>query len=264
MVMDENLFDKLQELSGMIPERFNIIDEQIDVKLQMDYFKLSRKIKKQLGKNHKIQVDTLPQLADTSLDVLQQKELMIKLASIDDPKAFRRLEEFSQIKDNPLRQWSLLAMQESRMLLESNLLDEKQVFISTGLGGRGNMLRYFVVLIGENLEEYAPYQEKIVRSEFDFALQKNRSEVESIHFEKQYISLLVLIPIDIAFHQVLLSAVEECNQFGNFLKSNFLVTNVKTLSFDEINNFVEKNQLPDEEDYKELELDESNDDEEQD
>jgi hypothetical protein len=260
--MDENLFDKLQELSGIIPERFNIIDEQIDVKLQMDYFKLSRKIKKQIGKNNQIDIDTLPELTDISLDQLQQKELLIKLASIDDPKAYRRLEEFSQIENNQLRQWSLLAMQESRMLLESNLLDEKQVFISTGLGGRGNMLRYFVVLIGENLDEFAEYQKKIVKSEFEFGLQKNRSELESIIFEKQYVSLLVLIPIDVAFHQILLSVVEECNQFGNFLKSNFLVTNVKTLNYEEIHNFVEKNQLPDEEEYQNLELDDPIDDEE--
>ncbi len=259
--MDENLYDKLQELSGIIPEKFNIIDEPIDVNLQMEYFKLSRKIKKKLGKDHQLSVETLPDLNSDEVGLDLKKEILVKLASIDDPKAFRRIEEFSRDSENPLRPWSLLALQESRMLIESNLLDERQVFISTGLGGRGNMLRYFVVLIGENIEEFASYQKKIVKSEFEFALQRNRSELESITFEKKYISILVLIPVDIAFHQVLLSAVEECNQYGNFLKSNFLVTNVKTLNYDEIHNFIENNKLPDEENYKNLEIDENDDEE---
>ncbi len=40
----------------------------------------------------------------------------------------------------------MLAFQENKMLLESSLLDENQILISTGLGGKGMKLRYFTVM----------------------------------------------------------------------------------------------------------------------
>ena len=124
------------------------------------------------------------------------------------------------------------------MLIEGNLLNERQVFVSTGLGGRGKLLRYFVALVGNNLDEFAPYQQHVIQSEFETALKNNRSEIENIEFQGKYAAMTVLIPLDVPCHQTLLDAVDECNMYGNFLKTDFLITNVKTLSFDEIDEFV--------------------------
>ena len=100
------------------------------------------------------------------------------------------------------------------------------------------MLRYFVALVGNNVNEFAPYQQHVIQSEFETALKNNRSDIESIEFQGKYAAMTVLIPLDVPCHQTLLDAVEECNLYGNFLKTDFLITNVKTLTFEEIDDFV--------------------------
>lgn len=258
--MEDELFDKLQNISGKIPERFNILEEEIDVKLQLAYFKFSNKVKKTAKKDDiTFDLENLPSLTSDELNTEDKKELLIKYASIDDPKAYRIIETYTKKPDAEIYHWSLLALQESKMLIESSLLDENQVFISTGLGGRGNMLRYFVVLIGENISQYEEFQQKMIKSEFDFALKNSKSELEHVNFEEKYALMTALIPFDVKFHNVLKSALEECNQYGNFLQKNFLITNVKKLSLDEVKHIVEKNKLPDTEDFKHL--DQTNTDE---
>ncbi len=234
--MGKELFEKLQELSGLIPSNFNVIDEPIDMQLQMDYFKRSKNVKS--ANSEKVSIDTVGDLFDSELTDEQLMDRMILLASIDDPKAFRILEEYSKDASNRLHQWSLMATQESRMLIEGNLLEESQVFVSTGLGGRGRMLRYFVALVGNNIDEFVPYQRHIVQSEFETALKNNGSELEKIEFNGHYSALTMLIPLDVAIQQLILEAIDECNQYGDFIQSDFLLTNVKILSFEEIDQYV--------------------------
>ena len=40
---DENLYDKIRELFGNIPDNFSILEEEIDIDLQLEYFEYSRK-----------------------------------------------------------------------------------------------------------------------------------------------------------------------------------------------------------------------------
>ncbi len=259
--MADNLFDKLKAMSGQSPDRLNILEEEIDVKLQLEYFKYSGAVKKRLGKEELETMEPEDDMLSASKTEEELKENLVVLASIDEPKAFRLIETFVQQKHESLYAWSVLALQESKMLIESSLLDESQVFISTGLGGRGNMLRYFVVLIGEGVDSFSEFQQGIVRSEFEFAIQEHQSELEQLDFEHEIATLKVLIPFEVAFQDLFRKAVEECNQYGSFLKSNFLVTNVKTLNYTEIKEFLEHNKLPDmgEIDF-EIEDDEDEDD----
>ena len=99
----------------------------------------------------------------------------------------------------------------------------------------------------------------MVTSEFEFALDKNKSQLEKIEFQERFVTLTTLIPFDVSFQQVFRSALEECNQYGNFLKPNFLVTNVKALSLQEIKDFVDHNKIPDAENYDEMDFEDLND-----
>lgn len=263
--MDENIFDKLREMGGKFPDKLNILEEQIDVKIQMEYFKFSSKLKKKKKKEeseNNIDLDNIPNIDNEELELTDRKALLVEIASIDDPKAYRFLEYYSKNAAPELRDWSLLAVQENKMLLESSLLNENQIFISTGLGGRGNMLRYFIVLIGEGISEFADFQQKMVSSEFEYALKNNNCELEKIEFEENYATLTALIPFEVALQKVFRSTLEECNQYGNFIKSNFLVTNVKTLTIQEIKDFIENNEMPDKESFDDVEFDAIDDDEE--
>lgn len=260
--MDEGLFDKLKNISGKFPDRFNILEEQIDVKLQMEYFKFSKKIKTDAKKlKHTIEFDELPDITENNLTDEDLKGTLVKLASIDDPKAFRILEEFCKNENHPLHQWALLAMQESKMLLESSLLDENQIFISTGLGGKGNMLRYFIVLVGDKIIEFQEFHQKMIHSEMDFALKNSASELEEVSFSENYALITVLIPFNVEIQRIFKNALDEMNQYGSFLKDNFLITNVKKLSLPEIKDIVENNKLPSAESIGGLDIEELGDNE---
>lgn len=77
--------------------------------------------------------------------------MLTVLATLDDISIYRAIENFSK-QDTPLKSWATVALQQSRMLIQSNLLEDPEIFISTGLGGRGNLLRYFCVFLNRQKE----------------------------------------------------------------------------------------------------------------
>ncbi len=237
----ENIYDKIKELFGTIPGQFSVLEEQIDIDLQMKYFEFSREMKVDL------QPDTVmnesPNLFRDDIGTDRKKELLAKLASVERVEAFRTIEKFLSDPPEELKEWGILAFQESRMLLESKLLDENQVFISTGLGGKGNKLRYFVVLIGSMQEHFTDSQKMIIRNEFELVLKKYDAEVEQYNFSGSLATVKAVVPMHITIKNVFEEAIAECNGYGDFLIPNFIITNVKELSFREIRDFLEKQRL---------------------
>lgn len=236
--MDDELYDNLKELSDAISNDFSVIEEPIDMEFQMNYFKRSKKIKSDIA-DKELNIEELGNLYDPNLSDEQLMDRMIMLAGIDNPKAYRILEDYANRKSERLHQWSLLALQESKMLIEGNLLDKHRIFVSTGLGGRGNLLRYYFVLVGKNISEFEPYQQRTIISEFTSTLNENDSEIENVEFFEKFAVFTALMPLNTSFSKVFSSAIEQCNEFGDFLQSDFLITNVKILSHDEIRNIVE-------------------------
>jgi hypothetical protein len=233
---NENIYDKIREILGTVPVNFNILEEKIDVDLQMEYFEFSKNVKKELNEE-----EILKNKEDIFNMALSEKLRMTRfseLASLDSVEAYRTIERYLKSPLTSLRQWAILALQESRMLLESRLLDENQVFISTGLGGKGSKLRYFVVLLLKSGNEFSELNKKIVRNELEFIINKYEGEIEQLSFHSKYATLMVIIPLHVPIQQVFKESVSECNLYGNFLKNNFIVTNVKELSKGEIDEFL--------------------------
>jgi hypothetical protein len=235
---NDNIYDKIQEMFGYFPSHFNILEDQIDIDLQMEYFEHSKNFKDKIDEADTISKKDDLFENDTSLE--DKKELFVKLASIENVEAYRVIEKYLQQQkpDDLLKDWALLALQESRMLLESKLLDTNQIFISTGLGGKGSKLRYFVVLVQKNMESLTDLNKRIISSELEDTLKKYQSEIESIDFKGPYASLFAVVPMNVSIKELFNNAIFECNQFGEFLRDNFIITNVKELSYDEINDFI--------------------------
>lgn len=236
---NENIYDKIRELLGTAPVNFNILEEKIDIDLQMQYFEISKNVKENL--NHELVLKNKGDIFDLTLPEKQRMNRFAELASLENVEAYRTIERYIRSPGSALKQWAILALQESRMLLESRLLDENQVFISTGLGGKGTKLRYFVVLLLKEGKEFSNLNKKIVRNEVEMILQKNKGEIEKISFTGEYATLMVMMPLEVPIKQIFRESVKECNLYGNFLKPNFIVTNVKELSKSEIDEFL-KNQ----------------------
>lgn len=238
MDQEENIYDKIQEIFGQVPENLNILEESINIELQMEYFEFSKKIKKNLVTENVLK--SKDQLFQKELAVSARKKLLVQLASVEEVDAYRTIEKYLKEPDPELKEWAILAFQESRMLLQSKFLDENQVFISTGLGGKGSSLRYFVVLISNEDSPFSELQQKIIKNEFEYTLKRNAGEVENLNFEENFATLLTILPIKVSIRDIFKEAISESNQYGNFLKSNFIVTNVKKLNIEEIKDFIQK------------------------
>jgi hypothetical protein len=248
----ENLFEKLKQMAGNNSANINILQEQIDVELQMAYFKLAKLIKKDIDKE-KDYLQDVEKLYNPEVSLDEKKKLICILASFDNVAYYRSLEKFKELAGEELKAWVTLGVQESRMMLESSLLDEKQLFISTGLGGKGTNLRYFVVLINNNSEDYTKTQQKLINQEFEYSLTKNGGELEEVIFDEKFAKLTCLLPIEKPVQEILSKTTKECNGFGQFINENFLITNVKKMSTTEIQSFLDNqddksNELPEIED----------------
>jgi len=167
---------------------------------------------------------------------------LVQMASMPSPEIYRILERYTQNCDADMKEWAKLAFQENRLLLESHLLDNRQIFISTGLGGKGHKLRYFVVLINKNGNDLKPFEQKVVQDEMSYALQKHDSELEKLSFMHHYTTMRVVVPISSDLTRLFREGIEECNQFGDFLSTDFIVTNMKELSEEEIHEALSGNQ----------------------
>lgn len=236
MEQEENIFEKIQELLGNFKGNYSILQEQVDIDVQLEYFESSKKIRK--TKKESDTVGLIDELNSNTSDLDQKKKVLIRLAAMDQVEAYRAIESYHKNPDPELKDWATLAMQESRVLLESSFLDENQVFISTGLGGKGSNLRYFIVLIAKKGLDFGDLQKKIISNELNFIFNKHLCELEEIEFSERFAAVKALIPLNVSLNSLFNEIVDECNQYGDFLHSNVIVTNVKVLSFDEISDYL--------------------------
>lgn len=236
---EENIYRKIQEAISSLPENFSILEEQIDVELQMEYFNYGRELR--AGFTEEMIMDHKSDLFDPEIPLDEKKNLLVLLASQEKVEAFRTIEKYAKNPDPELRNWSILAMQESRMLIQSSLMDEQQVYISTGLGGKDKKLRYFVVFIAnENISEFSVTQKKLIRNEMEFSFKKNEGELEEFEAEENLAVAILLLPVKCDIQNVFNSIITECNQYGNFVRPDIIITNVKRMSIDEIKQFINR------------------------
>ncbi len=239
---EENIYKRIQEAISSLPENFSILEEQIDVELQMEYFNYSRDIKS--GFSEEVISDHQDDLFSPEISVQEKKNLLVLLASQDKVESFRSIEKYAKNPDPELRDWSILALQESRMVIQSSLMDEQQVYISTGLGGKNQKLRYFTVFVGsENIDEYSPVQQRLIQTELEYALKNHHGDLEEISFHKDLAIAILLLPVKSDIQSVFIGLINECNQYGDFIRQDIIITNVKRMNIDEIRQFINRDSM---------------------
>lgn len=230
---EDKLYNNIQKALEDLPNNYSILEEQIDIEIQMKYFEFSKSIRdKDIAEAC---FEEREQLFDDGLEEERKKEILAAIAVYNDVKAYRTLEKFVEESTGELRHWGVLALQENRMLMHSSLLDEQQVFISTGLGGKGKKLRYFVVFLGNQPNKMlTDTQQKLLKNELVFELKKHDGEFESMDFMEGFSSAQLMLPLSADIKLVFQNVIDECNQYGGFLNEDLIVTNVKVLSRGEI------------------------------
>jgi hypothetical protein len=252
MKMEEKQFyHNIQKVLDDLPDNFSILEEQIDIEVQMKYFELAKQVRsKNLATEY---LENKEQLFLPDLSDEKKREILLTIAAIDDVKAFRTIEKFVGVAEGEIKQWAVLALQESRMLIQSSLLDEQQVFISTGLGGKGQKLRYYVVFINKKQQNILnATQQKLLKDELIFELNQNEGEFESMDFSEGFSTVLVMLPLKKKKKKIFRNIIEECNQYGDCLDDDMIVTNVRVMSRSEILEMVNQNRNQDFDDFTEI------------
>lgn len=228
----ENIYDQIQELLGVEENNINILEEQIDSDTQFEYFEHSKNHRNERTEAEVIEMKDL--IFDPSTSVDTKKSLLVQLASLNNVDAFRTIEKYLTKPNIKLYDWACMALQESKLLIESKLLEENRILITTGLGGKGLKLRYFIVFFTKTGNDITYFQQNILRKEIAFTLSKVHAEIEEISFSNHLAMLLTIIPIKVNIQNLFHLTIKECNQFGSFLFEDYIVTNMKILEKDEI------------------------------
>lgn len=234
---NEKKIEDISQLLSMAGTNLNILEEEVDIKAQKQYFEMQGALSKEAGDYQEIckqYLENINDLFDEAIDEDVKKRMLVVLATIDDVSVYRAIESFSKQKIASLRKWAVIALQQSRMLIQSNLLDDPGVFISTGLGGQGSLLRYFCVFVNRKAEPLEEFQQNILSNELEAGVAPLKGSIEQVKFAKTYTTVLLLLPLDTDLYPLFTGIIDECNTFGNFLHENMIVTNVKKLTAAEI------------------------------
>lgn len=228
--------ENIEQLLAIAGSNLSILEEEVDIKVQKEYFAMAGLLSENsdnypdLSKQYQ---ENINDLYDENIDPEVKKRMLIILATIDDVSVYRAIENFSK-QETPLQKWAIIALQQSRMLLQSTLLDDPGIFISTGLGGHGLLLRYFCVFFYRLPGHLQEFQQNTLKNETATAIQKAQGSVESVDFREDFTTMLLLLPLKTDLQPLFSGIIEECNQYGNFLHENMIITNVKKLSNEEI------------------------------
>ena len=215
--------EDIDQLLAMAGSNLSILEEEVDIKVQKEYFEMVNLLSKRT-ENYQKTSKQYPEI---------KKKMLVVLATLDDVSVYRAIENFSK-QDTPLKKWAIIALQQSRMLLQSTLLDDPGVFISTGLGGQGLLLRYFCVFFYRVPGDLPSFQQNTLKNEAETAINNAQGCIESTEFKGNYAVMLLLLPLKTELQPLFAGIIDECNQYGNFLHENMIITNVKKLTDEEI------------------------------
>jgi hypothetical protein len=241
MERKDSIFERYQESVNKLDGRFYVLEQKVPVKLQMEYFKYSEHLRKSGLKIDDDAIESYKKdIYNQELPAEQKRHALATLATSNHVKSFRILEKYAQKPDPEVTNWAYMALMESRISLESELLEEKQIYISTGLGGKGNKLRFYILVLAAENKPFEEYQRRVIEREFDYYLSREECEIEYLTIHDVYVELLFLVPVRKDIKMTLENIVGECNQYGNFLSPSFRLSNVKEFTPDEIAAIVRK------------------------
>lgn len=101
-------------------------------------------------------------------------------------------------------------------------------------GGQGLLLRYFCVFFYRVPGDLPSFQQNTLKNEAETAINNAQGCIESTEFKGNYAVMLLLLPLKTELQPLFAGIIDECNQYGNFLHENMIITNVKKLTDEEI------------------------------
>ena len=235
-----HILDKLRTtINNQGIDSFHVLEELVPVEEQMEYFKYFDELSTK--RERFVRDSEIDMLFSPDVTIDRKKKCLALLSSIPDVAAYRAIETYQSDPHEPeLKNWSSIALLGSRIALDSDLSGKPQIYISSGLGGHEKKLRFYNLFKTRTRENFTDLQQQIVEREFRFQLENKEVDIEEFEIEDNYFTILLLFPFKTDVRAILQSAIEECNNYGNFLDDKFLFTNVKVFNETEIQEFLYK------------------------
>lgn len=225
--------ENIKKFLDNLPDNYDLLEEGIDKKVHEEYVGYSGSFgTSELEKKEIMVLGKALQYPNG--DHVMKKRALVILAHTGMITAFRQIEAYYKNPDKELRQWAALALQECKMFIESALLEESRGFISTGLGGKGDRLRYYFLVLPLTDETFSSTQKKILKDEFSQACKNLNSMMEMMDLTDKYAGFTVLVPMDVAIGSVIDTGIKNCNEMGEFVFGYYYVTNQDIPDADEI------------------------------
>lgn len=216
--------EDIEKFFNELPDTFDIMEEGIDLQTQNEYFGYSHSFDRgELTEDETINLGNL--LNKPFMKLEGKKKALVLLAHLGTITAFRQIEKYYKNPDKELKPWAALALQECRMFLESTLEDRSIGFISTGLGGVKDKLRYFFLIISSTEGVFTETQKRIIDEEFLLVAKNLNCEIEALDHSETFVGLTVLVPMDVAVGTFVETGIKMCNELGNFVFEYYYATN---------------------------------------
>ncbi len=219
-----NQDDEIREFLENLPDTFNILEEGIDIQVLKEYLDYSHSFEPgELTDEETVNLGNI--LLDNRTRIEARKKALTLLAHLGTIIAFRQIEKYYKQPDKEIKQWAALALQECKMLLESSLSDQSIGFISTGLGGLQDKLRYYFFVLPSSDKPFTATQKNIIQGEFNQVARNLNCVVESVDLSDTYVGLTILAPMDVAVGTLIETGIQKCNELGNYVFEYYYVTN---------------------------------------
>ena len=234
-MIQQTEYNQFQKFLAKTSGSFHVLEHQIPVERQMEYFHFSNRIKQEripwtAGDLEAFEID----LYNPETTEEYKRRILAIFATSGSVLAYRLLERYVRLADREMQNWAYMALMEGRIILESEFSDEKQIYISTGMGGKGQKLRYYLLVPAAEGMTIEGYRRDVVEREFTFALQHAGCDIERLTIHPDYADLVVLMPIRTLPQPLIDGIINECNQYGHFMAGTYTITNVKEMSKEEI------------------------------
>ena len=121
---------------------------------------------------------------------------------------------------------------------------EREIFesstpISTGAGGEGKRLRYYVLIHMQKRRDISKKDARTLVENLQAVAKKMDVIIEHVHFRKSFAVCSVLIPMDLAAGEFVEAGIASCKKELPYLCNSYFITNVKKPGEKEIEDFIE-------------------------
>ena len=180
--------EDIDQLLAMAGSNLSILEEEVDIKVQKEYFEMVNLLSKRTEnyqKTSKQYLENINDLYDDTIDPEIKKKMLVVLATLDDVSVYL-------------------------------------------------LLRYFCVFFYRVPGDLPSFQQNTLKNEAETAINNAQGCIESTEFKGNYAVMLLLLPLKTELQPLFAGIIDECNQYGNFLHENMIITNVKKLTDEEI------------------------------